>query len=115
VLIVAGNLAHWRWVNAAWFRLLHLGAIAFVVGQTWLGITCPLTTLEVWLRTQAGAGTYSGGFIEHWVQQVLFYSAPPWVFNLAYSLFGLLVVAVWVLFPPELKRRGKHGDQGCNA
>jgi hypothetical protein len=104
VLIVTGNLRGWRWVNAWWFRLAHLAAIAIVVAQAWLGITCPLTTLEMWLRAQAGATTYGGSFIEHWVARLLYYEGPPWVFALAYSLFALLVAATWWRFPPMRKR-----------
>lgn len=104
VLVIAGNLRGWRWVNALWFRLAHLSAIAFVVAQAWLGMVCPLTTLEMWLRAQAGAAVYSGGFIEHWLQRLLYYDAPPWVFVLAYSLFGLLVLASWLVYPPRLRR-----------
>ena len=105
VLIVVGNLRGWRWVNALWFRLAHLGAIAFVVAEAWFGFICPLTTLEMWLRARVGAATYGGSFIEHWLQRVLYYEAPPWVFTLAYSLFGLLVVVTWWYFPPAFKRR----------
>ena len=107
VLIIVGNLSDWRWVNALWLRLLHLAAIAVVVAEAWLGITCPLTTLEMWLRAQSGAGigaNYSESFIGHWLQRLLFYSAPPWVFVLAYTVFGALVVAVWFRFPPEFRR-----------
>lgn len=101
VLVVAGNLRGWRWVNALWFRLAHLGAIGFVVAQSWLGLICPLTTLEMWLRAKAHGMTYSGSFIEHWLQRVLFYEAPWWVFAIGYTLFGLLVLASWVCFPPR--------------
>ena len=107
-LIIVGNLCRWRWVNALWFRLLHLATIAIVVAEAWLGITCPLTTLEMWLRAQSGAGVaadYSESFIGHWLQRLLFYSAPPWVFVLAYTVFGTLVVAVWFRFPPTFKKR----------
>lgn len=110
VLVIVGNLAGWRWVNALRFRLLHLAAIAFVVAEAWLGATCPLTTLEMWLRAQARATTYAGSFIEHWIQRVLYYDAPSWVFALAYSLFGLLVVAAWVRFPPDSGRRRRGHD-----
>jgi hypothetical protein len=103
VLIVVGNLRHWAWVNRWWLRLCHLAAIGFVVAQAWLGHACPLTTLEAWLRLQAGQPTYQRSFIAHWVQALLFYQAPPWVFTLAYSVFGLLVVATWRRYPP-LKR-----------
>lgn len=101
VLVVAGNLARWPWVNRLWFRLAHVAAIAVVVVQAWLGHLCPLTTLESWLRVQAGSPPYANSFIEHWVQSVLFYEAPYWVFTLAYTVFGLLVVAAWWYFPPR--------------
>ncbi len=103
VVIIVGNLLRWRWVNAWGFRLAHLGAIGFVVAETWLGIVCPLTSLEVWLRAHAGQGAYSGGFIEHWLQRVLYYDAPPWVFTTVYSLFALAVVAAWWYYPPRRK------------
>ena len=101
VLVLAGNLRGWRWVNALWFRLAHLVAIVVVVAETWLGMLCPLTTLEMWLRERAGVTGYGGGFIEHWLQRVLYYEAPWWVFAVGYSLFGLLVIATWIRFPPE--------------
>jgi len=105
VLIALGNARHWHWVNSLSFRLAHLFAVAVVVVEAWSNITCPLTTLEVWLRAQAGAGTYRGGFIEHWLQRLLYYDAPPWVFLLGYTLFGLLVLVTWWYFPPTFRRR----------
>jgi hypothetical protein len=109
VLIIAGNLRRWQLVNAPWFRVAHLGAIGVVVTEVWLGATCPLTTLEVWLRAKTGATTYSVGFIEHWLQRLLFYEAPSWVFTLGYSVFGMLVLAAWLYFPPRFKNRCNEG------
>lgn len=102
-LIIAGNFRSWRWVNAFWFRAAHLSVVAFVMGQAWLGVICPLTTLEMWLRARAGERTYEGGFIENWLQRLLFYEAPSWVFALCYSLVGVLVIAAWWYFPPHRK------------
>jgi hypothetical protein len=110
VLIVLGNLRAWRWVNGLGFRLAHLAAIAVVVTQAWFGAACPLTRLEMWLRVRARTTTYSGGFIEHWLQRVLYYEAPPWVFTLGYSLFGLAVGVAWWYFPPESRLRGSDAD-----
>ena len=101
VVIIVGNLLAWRWVNALWFRIAHLAAITIVVMEAWFGAICPLTSLEMWLRAKAHASTYSGSFIEHWLQRLLYYEAPAWVFTLGYSLFGLLVVATWWRFPPR--------------
>lgn len=105
VLIVLGNWRRWSWVNAWWFRLAHLAAIAVVVAESWFGIVCPLTTLEAWLRVRAGAPLYGGtGFVEHWLQRLLYYDAPAWVFTLGYTAFALLVGLAWWRFPP--RRRG---------
>jgi hypothetical protein len=105
VAILVGHARGWGWVRGLGFRLAHLAAIGIVVAESWFGITCPLTTLESWLRAQAGSAPYQRGFIEHWVQRVLFYDAPPWVFVLAYSAFGALVVAAWWYVPPRLPQR----------
>jgi len=103
VLTIIGNFKAWRWVNALWFRLAHLAAIVIVAAQAWLGATCPLTSVEMWLRAKARTATYHGSFVEHWLQQLIYYQAPSWVFTLAYSLFGLLVAATWWRFPPTSK------------
>jgi len=103
-VILLGNWLGWRWVNRRWFRVVHLGAIVFVVAQTLLGMDCPLTVLESSLRARAGDTTFSQGFIEHWVEKLLFYDAATWVFNVVYVAFGLVVIAAWWYFPPDRKK-----------
>lgn len=113
VLFVVGGLLvlpfayrqGWRWAASRTFRVTHLGAIVFIVVQTWLGQWCPLTLLESWLRRQSGAEGYARGFIETWVSSLLFYEAPFWVFTAAYTVFGALVLAAWRVFPPHMRRR----------
>ena len=101
VAIIAGNFRGWRWVNRRGFRFAHLATIAIVVAESWFGVVCPLTSLENALRAKARIGGYAGGFIEHWLHRLLYYDAPPWVFTLAYTLFGLAVAATWRRFPPR--------------
>jgi hypothetical protein len=101
VLILAGKLAGWRWVHNPWFRLLHLAAILLVVLQSWLGVICPLTNWEMALRSKASATVYEGSFISHWLQQLIYYQAPPWVFTVGYTLFGSLVLLSWYLVRPR--------------
>ena len=105
LLVIVGNLEHWSWVNNAWFRIAHVAAMGIVVAESWLDFVCPLTTLEMWLRSRAGEASYGGGFIEHWLQQLLYYSAPPWVFAAVYTVFALAVLATWWYFPPRFKSR----------
>ena len=104
VLIVSGGCLHWRWVQNRLFRFVHVAAIGVVVVQSWLGVACPLTGLEMWLRTQAGGSVYDGLFIQYWAQRLLYYDAPTWVFVTLYTLFGLLVVVAWLRFPPRVGR-----------
>jgi polyferredoxin len=103
--IVAGNLSGWRWVNRLWWRSAHLAAIAVVAGEAWFGAACPITVLEMALRSRARESTYGGSFVEHWLQRLLYYEAPPWVFVLAYSLFALAVLGAWWRWPPRPRRR----------
>ena len=101
VVTFAGYLLNWRWVRNFWFRLSHLAVIAVVVLQSWLGLLCPLTSWEMALRAKAGEAGYEGSFIQYWLQSILYYSAPDWVFILAYTVFGALVLASWFLVRPQ--------------
>jgi len=101
VAVYLGYVFHWRWVRRRRFRIVHLLAIGIVVVQSWLGVICPLTRWEMALRAEAGAEVYAGSFIQHWLQALLYYSAPDWVFVAVYTGFGALVVASWFLVRPE--------------
>ena len=113
VFTLIGGVRGWPWVKNPWFRLGHLLAIGVVVAQAWLGEICRLTTLEMALRSRAGDAVYSGSFIAHWMETLLYYEAPLWVFAICYTVFGLLVVASWIIVPPRpLARRGRAKHAG---
>ena len=105
VLTLVGGLRRWRWVRNFWFRAAHLLGIVLVAMEAWLGIVCPLTTLEQWLREQAGQAVYAGDFVAYWLRKFMFYQAEPWVFIAAYTGFGLLVLMSWFFFSPVLPWR----------
>ena len=104
LLIVVGGVARWRWVRNLNFRIAHLAAIGIVVLQAWVGVICPLTSLEVSLRQRAGGDVYSGSFIGHWLERLLYFEAPPWVFTVCYTVFGAVVALTWVLVRPSPRR-----------
>ena len=101
LVIFIGNFLQWNVVRNPWFRVAHLAAIGIVVLQAWLGRICPLTTWEMALRARAGEATYEGAFIAHWLQALLYYDAPAWVFTLVYSAFGLVVLLSWLVVRPR--------------
>lgn len=108
-LTLVGGVLGWRWVRNRAFRIGHLAAIGIVVLQSWLGVICPLTDLEMWARARAGERVYTGSFIAHWVERALYYDAPWWVFVVCYTAFGALVVAAWYWVRPQSRPTGPPG------
>ena len=100
LLICAGGLRNWSWVRNLWFRLAHLLSVGIVVLQSWLGMLCPLTVWEVALREKAGDAVYTGSFVAHWLESLLYYRAPDWVFVVVYTAFGMFVIASWFFVRP---------------
>ena len=101
LLILLGWVLNWMWTRRFLFRLLHLVAIGFVMIEAWLGVTCPLTSLENGLRNRAHAGAYNTSFISYWLDRLIFYSAPDWVFIMIYTGFTALVILTWLAYPPR--------------
>jgi len=101
MLIFVGKFRSWMWVRNPWFRAIHLLGIGVVVLQSWLGVICPLTIWEMDLRSKAGETIYEGSFVKHWLNELLYYQAPPWVFVVCYTAFGGLVLASWILVRPR--------------
>ncbi len=81
--------------------MTHIAAIAVVVLQSWFAIICPLTTWEMAFRERAGDAVYGGTFVSHWLESILYYRAPAWVFVVIYTTFGALVVGSWFWVRPR--------------
>jgi hypothetical protein len=107
VVILVGVVLNWSWVRNFWFRMIHLLMIGIVVFESLAGIPCPLTVWEKQLRTRAGQVSYTGDFLGYWAHRLIFYQAPTWVFTLVYTLFGLAVMAAFVMAPPRLPGRSR--------
>jgi len=109
-VILLGNILRWRFIRNFWLRAIHLAMILVVVAEALLGITCPLTDWEYELRIAAGQHGASGAtFVGRLIHHLIFYNFPPIVFIIGYCLFGLAVLASWILIPPALpwKKNGK--------
>jgi hypothetical protein len=101
VFILAGKVLAWSWIRNPWFRAAHLLSISIVVTQAWFGAICPLTTLEMKLRIDAGDISYENSFIAHWLSSLIYYEAPMWVFTVCYTVFGATVIASWIWVRPR--------------
>jgi len=97
VLTWAGAALGWAWVRNPWFRYLHLAAIAFVALEALIGMVCPLTAWEDALR----GGARPDSFIGRWVQRLLYYRAPEWVFTTLYAAWAAATLATLRFVPPR--------------
>jgi hypothetical protein len=107
VVVLLERQLRWGWLRNLWFRLGHLLAIAIVIAEAWFGLVCPLTEWESRARVAAGESGYATSFIQHWLRELLFYDFEPWVFTVAYTAFGILVLIAWLLVPPEPRQTRK--------
>src|ERR1700681_1642670 len=105
-LVYLGVALRWAWVRRWHWRLLHLGAILFIAAESSVGIACPLTAWEYALRGHQS----THGFIERWIDRILFYDAPLWVFTVAYVAFAALVLVTWLAVPPTRVRTVRNGE-----
>ena len=80
LLIILGGVAGWTWIRHRTFRIAHVALMAFVTVEAILGMTCPLTLLEDWLR---GVATEQS-FVQRWVSALIYWNAPAWVFAIIY-------------------------------
>jgi hypothetical protein len=103
IAIWIGAWRRWRWVRDSRIRVAHLAAIVFVALESVIGVACPLTVLEDWLR---GTGAGGESFVQRWLQRLLYWSFPDWVFLAAYIAFAAVVGLTFLLVPPQ-RRSGQ--------
>jgi hypothetical protein len=98
VVIPAGALAGWQFVRDVWLRLLHLGLLAIVAVQALMGRACILT---IWQNRLNGANGGMPPLIMHWIDGIIYWNLPLWVFSILYVMVFTYVVLLWFIVPPR--------------
>jgi hypothetical protein len=102
VFIAVGGLLVWRW---PWLVRLHIPALVWGVAIITVGFTCPLTPLEKELRVRAGDQGYDGGFVDRYLEDVIY----PGAFT---PLLRALVAAAVVVGYAGMLGRQRRGRAG---
>jgi len=111
IFIWIGHVAKWRFVRNAKFRICHALVMGIVFCESLLGIICPLTEWENELRIKGGEGlTYEAGFIQKWIQKIMFYDFSEGAFMILYLLFFALILITFWMIPPDLKKNSNKTD-----
>jgi hypothetical protein len=108
ISIIVGRFQNWQWVRNLSFRISHILAMGIVLGLTWANQVCPLTIWENALRYEAGGSTYKGTFVTYWLNRMIYYEAPHWVFMLAYSSFGAIMLISWIWVRPQKGKKDSN-------
>ncbi|HXQ12753.1 MAG TPA: DUF2784 family protein [Caulobacteraceae bacterium] len=106
VAIPLGAWRGWRFVRRRVWRLLHLGSFAVVALQAILGRACFLTD---WEADVVGDPLHAP-LIMRWVNAVIFWPLPMWVFDAVYvALFVYVVALLWLVPLHTAARAGVAG------
>lgn len=103
VAVPMGAWLRWRFVRIAWWRVLHLASLLIVAVQAVFGQACFLTLWQASLEL-GGADTVTPPLIYTWVNSLIYWPLPLWVFTVLYLAVLAYAAALWWLVPP--RRRG---------
>ena len=88
LFVLLGGLLVLKWHKIA---LLHLPCALWGVLIEFSGWICPLTPLENRLRSSAGAGGYSGGFVDHYIMPLIY---PSGLDRNMQLILGIIVIMI---------------------
>jgi hypothetical protein len=82
---------------------LHIFGLTYSIPLQVFSWICPLTTLEVWLRSRGTAdGSYSGDFIVHYLEKLVYMEVPR---SLLLLLTGVVIVVSAVVYSKVISNR----------
>ncbi len=85
--VLGSLLVFWR----RYLLWLHLPAMIWATWIEFSGGFCPLTPVENWLRRQGGIAGYQGGFIEHYIEFLIY---PPGLTRTTQMILGAAVLTI---------------------
>jgi hypothetical protein len=111
LFMLTGSLIALRWPRVLW---LHVPVAVAILGIYLTGSDCPLTSLELNLREQAGEAAYTGGFIGHYVTEPLGFPIRATSTQIGIYAVAFLpnLIGYGLLASRRLRRRALIGGRG---
>ena len=96
LLIPLGAYWHWAWVRSRRLRQIHMGLMVLIAIEALFHITCPLTTLEAYLRKS----TAPESFWADQLSKILYWDLPLEFFTILYGCCVVWTLFLWKSVPP---------------
>lgn len=109
VAVPVGKWLGWAFVRGFWWRLVHLLSLAAVAFQAALGRACFLT---FWESDLAATGDEPAPLIASFVNSVLYWPLPLWVFAVIYAIVFGYALMLWWWVPPRMAPRAQARARG---
>lgn len=103
--VLIGGPLRWEWVRSPWWRIAHLGIMAYIAFNAIRGELCFLTIWEADLRDRAGQHERDQiSFIGRVFRDALYVEVPQRSLDKIYLVFGSLVLASILFVRPRFRR-----------
>lgn len=106
--VAAGGFLAWRWPRAI---AVHLGAVGWGVAGLLVPLACPLTGLQNLFRRWAAEPPLPGGFIDRYVEGVLY---PERFTPLVRAVLAAAILVSWLGWV-RIGRAGRGGRVGSGG
>ena len=109
LFLVFGVVFALKGSKIAWF---HLGGLLFSLFINIVGLYCPLTYLETYLRYTCGnEGMYSGSFIAHYLEPIIYPNLSEMTIRIGEILFVCTNLVIYGVFAKKKFLRSRLGGR----
>jgi hypothetical protein len=108
VFVAVGGLLTWRW---RWLVWVHIPAVAWGAAIIAIGFDCPLTPLEKRLRERGGEAAYEGGFVDRYVEGVVY----PEAYTAHLRVLAVVLIVAAYARPAVLNREAASSTRPASA
>jgi hypothetical protein len=91
----------WIGRRVRWVMWMHLAALGYSVLLQSFNWVCPLTYLELWLWNRTPSGSYSGSFIAHYLEKLIYMEIPR---GLLFFLTGIVIGASAMVYYNAMRK-----------
>ncbi len=113
IFIWIGYFTKQKFAKNAKFRICHILVMGIVLCESLIGMICPLTEWENYLRVRGGQDqVYETSFMKEWIHKIMFFDFSELTFVIVYALFFALILLTFRVIPLDLRK--SSGRQSAN-